>query len=313
MNNTLHNPPPVTAIVVSYQSREATARAVSSLAVAWKRGLADCIVVDNASSDGTVRHLKEQHPWVTVIANAQNVGFGVACNQGIDRVRSPYVLLLNPDAVLYEDPLEVLRTFMDRTPACGMAAPAVGMPNGIWQHAGGMPTPMQLLTQAMWPSWQPPRTTVIPGSDPFETDWLCGAVLLLRRSMLEQIGYFDPRFFLYFEETDLCRRARTRGWQLWAVGRAVAEHVGGVSARATGTALFHGCLAEHYYRSRFLYFVKHHGMATACMTELAELAIMSVMSSARWAIGRDVTSFRLRLRAPILGLTPAGRSAAIQS
>src|SRR5262245_50975082 len=299
---------PVTAVILSYRSREATARAVSSLADAHACGLLHCIVVDNASGDGTVEHIRASFPWVELIAGSENVGFGRGCNMGLERVRTPYVLLLNPDAELPLADLRILLSFLERTPLAGMAAPAIRTADGRLQHAGGAPTPWQVLAQACRPGWLPrDRTSIQPGAAPFRTDWLCGAVLLLRVAMLADIGTFDPRFFLYFEETDLCRRAIQNGWQLWAVGRAVAQHHCGVSARATGYPLVHGCIAEHYFRSRFQFFAKHYGLPLSCLTELTELGLLSVVAALRGLVGRDVRNFGVRLRAPILGFSPWSR------
>ena len=277
----------VTAVVVSYRSRGSISAALTSLVPAHAQGLLDCVVVDNASDDGTVEHVRTHYPWVTVIANAVNVGFGRACNQGIASTHSPCVLLLNPDAVLPLPDLTCLLSFMDRNPRAGMVAPAIRTPTGVLQPAGGLPTPVHLLVKAIRPAWLPSnRTPIQPGGDPFRTDWLCGAVLLLRRSMLEQVGSFDPRFFLYFEETDLCRRAAAKGWELWAVGRSVAEHACHSSARTTGRPLVNGCIAEHYSRSRFRYLAKHYGIVSAGTTELAERLILSLRSLARALLGQ---------------------------
>jgi len=314
MSNHPTTPPRVTAIVVTYRSRTVISAALASVAPAHTQGLLDCVVVDNASDDCTVEHVRTNHPWVTVIANAVNGGFAHGCNQGIASTHSPYVLLLNPDAVLRLPDLMCLLTFMDRNPRSGMVAPAIRTPTGVLQHAGGVPTPLHLLVQALRPGWLPPnRTTIQPGGAPFRTDWLCGAVLLLRRSMLEQVGNFDPRFFLYFEETDLCRRAVARGWELWAVGRSVAKHACHSSARTTRRPLVNGCIAEHYFRSRFRYLAKHYGIVSAGMTEFAELVITSLRSLARVLLRRDIGSYRKRMRALFWGLPPQRPSIRSQS
>lgn len=299
--------PAVTAIVLNYRAREAASAAVAGLAPAHAAGLLECIVVDNASGDGSGAYLRARHPWATVVDNGENIGFGRGCNIGLDRVRTPYVLLLNPDAVLSAADLSVLVEFMARTPAAGMIAPAIRTLDGRLQHAGGAPSPRHILLQACRPHWRPRTSAPIgPDSEPFRTDWLCGAVLLLRTAMLRQIGTFDPRFFLYFEESDLCRRALAGGWELWAVGRAVAHHACGLVARATGAPLVHGCIAEHYFRSRFRFLVKHHGALVACLTETAELLVMTCVSLARRIAGRDIGDYLTRLRSPMFGL-PAGK------
>jgi GT2 family glycosyltransferase len=294
--------PLVTALVLSHRSRQATLRAVASLEEAHRDGVLRCVVVDNDSRDGTVEAVRARMPWATVVRSERNLGFARGCNLGLARVDTRYVLLLNPDAELPLADLRVLLAFLEHTPLAGMVGPAIHTGGTRLQHAGGAPTPWQVLVQACRPSWLPrDRRPIRPGGEPFRTDWLCGAVLLLRMSMLRDVGSFDPRFFLYFEETDLCRRATARGWQLWTVGRAVAKHVGGVSARATGRELVHGCIAEHYFRSRFRYFRKHYGLCVAGATELLELLLMGAVAGARRLLGRDVEGFLVRLRSPILG------------
>ena len=270
MNDKSTTAPLVTAVILSYRSRETTARAVASLADAHACGLLHCIVVDNASGDGTVEHVRAAFPWVEVIASHENVGFGRGCNLGLERVRSPYVLLLNPDAELPLADLRILLGFLERTPLAGMAAPAIRTADGRLQHAGGAPTPWQVLAQACRPGWLPrDRTLIQPGAAPFRSDWLCGAVVLLRVAMLADIGTFDPRFFLYFEETDLCRRLRDRGHSVAFCPAAHATHQHGASTRQTSVR------QVEYYLSYVRYFRKHHrrGAATILRAAVATTAL----------------------------------------
>jgi GT2 family glycosyltransferase len=186
-----------------------------------------------------------------VIANETNVGFGRACNQALEHVRSPYVLLLNPDATLSLAALETLRTFMDETPAAGMAAPAICTPDGRWQYAGGTPTPLRVLMQAAGASRRfPGRTTVRPGASAFPTDWLCGAILMMRRTMLAEIGAFDPRFFLYFEDFDWSVRLN-RVTKTAFVPSVEIGHHGGHAARK---GLRH---IRWFVRSGFRFYRRH--------------------------------------------------------
>lgn len=104
-----------------------------------------------------------------------------------------------------------------------------------------------------------------------------GAVLLLRCAMLGEIGAFDPRFFLYFEETDLCRRASSAGWGIWAIGTAVADHLDAASAKSLQRRMFQTCIAEHYFRSRFYYLEKHFGWPAAVATEYRADVISSLV------------------------------------
>ena len=123
--------------------------------------------------------------------------------------------------------------------------------------------------------------------------------MLLRKSMLDEVGGFDPRYFLYFEETDLCFRAINTGWQVWAIGEAVADHAIAGSARGLNKLMYHECIAEHYFRSRFYYLTKNHGYIKAAIAELAEILTMLLMLLPRVVTGRRVDETLLRLRSPM--------------
>lgn len=253
----------VTAVIVTYQSRQTVCPTLHAACEAHRAGLLDCIVVDNASTDGTADMIEAEHPWVTVIRNNENIGFGRGCNRGVQMVTTPYVLMLNPDAVLNARSLRTLVEFMQSHPEAGIAAPATLDDEHHPQSAGTLATPSALL-QSLIGNHRcayPHRRAIIPGQAPFRTPWVCGAVMLIRSELFRQLGGFDERFFLYFEETDLCRRAADAGQEIWAVGQAVATHTGSASAKATGNALYTSCIARHYLRSRLKYLTKHYGLA----------------------------------------------------
>lgn len=293
--------PRVTAIVVTYNSRHSVARALRPLHEAAMSGLLRCLVVDNASADRTASFVRRHFPWCTVIETGVNLGFGRACNLGFGLTRTPYALLLNPDAALPRSALEQLVSFMDTHSRAGIGAPAVLEPGGRLQYAGGLPTPTRVVMDALGiDGADPDRRPIIPGQRPFRTTWLCGAILLLRRAMLDELGGFDSRYFLYFEETDLCRRAAASGWELWAVGESIGMHTNGMSARHHGAPMVHGCIAEHYFRSRFYYLQRHHGWPRAATAELLELGILAMKALPRALTGRSNHDLAVRLKAPIL-------------
>ncbi|MBN1491122.1 MAG: glycosyltransferase family 2 protein [Phycisphaerae bacterium] len=294
--------PKTTAIFVTYLSQDTVDSALEAAKHSHLRGLLNAIVVDNASTDGTVEFVAREHPWVKLIANRENVGYGRGLNTGLPHVDTPYVLLMNPDAVLDAGNLEVLVRFLDEHPEAGIVAPAIRRAAGNYQHAGELPTPRSMILDAMGIkgalSW---RVPIVPGSPPFAAEWLCGACLLARTDLLRKLNGFDPRFFLYFEETDLCLRARLAGAELWAVGEAVAHHASNSSARRVCPDLPDGgCLVEHLYPSRFYYLVKHHGWIAASSVELIDLAARAFRDFARLLTGRRSRGeLRLRLQSSL--------------
>ena len=298
--------PSVTAVIVTYQSRKLIGAALDTIYDRHRTGFVSVIVVDNASSDGTADFVAERYPWVKLLRNETNVGFGRGCNRAIEHAVTPYMLLLNPDATLDSASLNELVAFMETHPRAGMCAPAILQAGGELQKTGGLPTPLEVaLAPLGYRRLSNGRRSILPGSEPARTDWLCGAALLLRRTTIERIGGFDPRFFLYFEETDLCRRALEDGWELWTVGKAIARHIVGASAQTTGERLHWHAIADHYYRSRFYYLAKHFGLIPAIMADLGEVASMLLRTPIDLLRGRENGHVRLRLKAPLLQPPPA--------
>ena len=291
--------PTITAVIVSYRSRPCIDGALNALGRAFESALVECVVVDNARDDGSADYVASNHPWVTLIRSPENLGFGRGNNLGFGHCRTPYLLVLNPDAVIDEVALRTLAAFMDRTPRAAIVAPAIVEGRSSLQAAGMMTTPRTLLAAALGtPDPYPDRRVIEPNSPPFLTPWVCGAIMLIRAETFRSLGGFDPRFFLYFEETDLCRRATAAGFQIWANGEAVAEHVGGASARSACPALTHSCIPKFYNKSRRAYLRKHFGTIPAVATECL-VAIGSMARPIRTAL-RPRSSESMRDRAEML-------------
>lgn len=296
--------PAVTAVVVTYNSRAVVPQCLDAAAVAHAAGLLDVVVVDNASKDGSAEMVRSNYPWVRVIDSGANMGFGRACNLGLKDIGTRYGLLLNPDAILPKESLQHLVAFLDAHPKAMAAAPATWVYGETQlQTAGGLPTPIEIMKIAAGLSAQNKGTTPIrPGQPAFRTDWLGGGIMLLRMDLFRKLGGFDPAFFLYFEETDLCRRAVGAGYELWAVGEAVARHIGGTAAKASGEPLIYGAsLADPFFRSRYYYLVKHFGGPAAAFTEMAEISLLAGKSLLKRLTGRDAGSaLAERLAGPIM-------------
>lgn len=289
----------LTAIIVSYNSQDTIGSALSSLAPAHESGLIECVVVDNASEDKTVG-VVQQYPWATLLQNDRNMGFGTACNRGLHHANTDYVMFMNPDAIIPYADLAALVRFLDAHPAAGMVAPAVIEADGTFQTAGALPTPVDILLEVLGiDRGRRVKRPIKPGDPPFKTDWLCGAVVLARTNLLNEIGGFDQTYFLYFEESDLCRRVCALGYELWAMGEAVARHAANHSARGTRKELYAGCIAEHYFPSRHYYLVKHYGTLAAIATELMEIVLLACRAAMARTSSHAYRHLVMRLRAPL--------------
>jgi N-acetylglucosaminyl-diphospho-decaprenol L-rhamnosyltransferase len=294
---------PVTAIVVTYQSMRTVGGTLAAARRCYDQGLLNMVLVDNGSTDATPELLSREADWARVILTGHNNGFGRGCNIGLEHVTSPYTVFINPDAMVEPDALRTMLEFMEKHPMAGIVGPAIveGEPGGatILQDTGRRPTAWTIVRNSM-PlvgylslSWD-----IVPGSAPTRTGWVCGAVLMIRTDLARRLNGFDPRFFLYWEEMDLCKRAEEAGWEVWAIGAAVAHHVGGASSIEDETRI-NGCVAEHYFQSRYYYLAKHEGRFAAILAEMVDFLMTGMRALVDLARGRGLRRLRPRLRAPL--------------
>lgn len=296
----------LTAVVVTYQSASTIGGALAALRRCHEARLLDAVIVDNNSSDATREIVERDGKWAHALFTGHNNGFGRGCNIGSAHAASPFTIFVNPDAVVEPEAIRAMLLFMEQNPKVGIVGPAIvegtGEGVGELQMTGERPTPMRML-QTVLPLLRLRRSLrpIEPGSTPFRTGWVCGAVLMIRTELLRRLQGFDPRFFLYWEEMDLCRRAEKVGYEVWAVGTAVARHVGGASSSADD-ARISGCVARHYFQSRYYYMTKHHGRLAASGAEIAEFLLLSVRAILDVVRGRGLRRLRPRLQAPLLSM-----------
>jgi N-acetylglucosaminyl-diphospho-decaprenol L-rhamnosyltransferase len=242
----------VSIVVVSYNSRRDLERSLPFVA---DRGH-DVVVVDNASTDGSSDFVRSHFPDVRVVELRENLGYGGACNEGLRAVRTPLVLLLNPDAWPIGESLDRLVECAQRR-ALGAVAPQLHDLHGRRQpSAMGFPTRWWLGTPAVTSAPKRlPRTRRGEGSP---DGFLVGAALLVRKAAIDGVGGFDSRFFMFYEEVDLCRRLRDAGWQLDVCPDATFVHVGGTSTRRDWPRMYREQLRGH-----LRYLAKHDGADAA--------------------------------------------------
>ena len=198
------------------------------------------IVVDNASTDGSLAGLTSTYPALEIVRNAENVGFARAVNQGFRAVRGQFALLLNPDVILLPSALLRLTQFMTAHPEAGIAGPRLLDPDGTvqgsarrdpsaWTALFGRSAPLTRLFPNNPVSKRELPARSVADTGPVEVDWLSGACLVARRAAWEQVGLLDERFFLFWEDADWCVRFRRAGWGVYYVPAASGTHFVGVS------------------------------------------------------------------------------------
>jgi GT2 family glycosyltransferase len=263
--------PDVSIIIVSYNSRADLEESLPSVVGQSD----DVIVVDNGSTDGSQQLVRDRFPSIRLLEFERNYGFGVANNEAARVANCRYLLLLNPDARPVANGIERLLSFAKSHPDVGVAGPRLVNPDGSLQRSiRGYPSPWwrgtaairrrrRLATAYFRLRWVRRRGRRRAGTGADETrtlddEFLKGAVLLLPREAFEMVGGFDPGFFLFNEEIDLCLRLRRAGWTVAFVPEAVFVHTGG-----TATERELGWAYREQLRGHLRLLLKHRGMADA--------------------------------------------------
>jgi N-acetylglucosaminyl-diphospho-decaprenol L-rhamnosyltransferase len=259
----------VSIVIVSFNSREHLERCLGEVA----GGAHEVVVVDNSSSDGSQALVREQFPSVTLVELEENLGFGAANNVGMDAARGDLFLLLNSDAWPVGDAIERLEAFAAARPRAGIVGPRLSNPDGSLQRSvRGWPTPWRLATEYLFLRRLGRRTRALnafygAGFDHESVrvvEVVKGAVMLVRRDAYEATGGFDPSFFMYGEEMDLCFRVGRAGWEVVFDPGAEFVHVGGVSTGARwGERPSFGPMRREQLRGHLRFVAKHEGARSA--------------------------------------------------
>ena len=229
----------VTVVIPAYQGGEELAACIRSLLASTCTDL-KILIVDNASTDGSIENVETLFPSIEVLRNPVNVGFGAACNRGIDvaiQRHATYALLINQDTTVSPKMIDELIAFADLTPQAAVVGPKTlssqPMPNGLPRllYAGAWRTSL--------PLWQRIPGIGLADSDqhqsPILVDYVWGHGMLLRVAALRTVGTFDPGFFMYYEDLDLCARMTEAGWQAWSLPDAMMWHNVDDGARASNS------------------------------------------------------------------------------
>jgi N-acetylglucosaminyl-diphospho-decaprenol L-rhamnosyltransferase len=245
-------------VVVTYSPGQSLAHFLDSLAKATSAPT-DVVLADNGSTDGSIESAATR-PGVRIVHTGGNLGYGRAANAGVAVSSSAFVVVSNPDIVWQPDALDQLIAAAETWPKGGAFGPLINTPAGeIYPSARELPSLARGIGHALFGWWWPsnPWTAAYrrERGEPTEgpVGWLSGSCLLLRRSAFEQIGGFDPSYFMYFEDVDLGDRLGRAGWQNIYVPRAEVVHTGGhaTSRDQAQMAVAHHRSAYHYLSGRY--------------------------------------------------------------
>ena len=276
----------VSIIMVSYNTRDLLRDCLESVPSGCAGLSFETFVVDNASSDGSEGMVDSEFPSVRLICNPDNLGFASANNLALRQATGRYVALLNPDTTLQPNALAELVRFMDDTPAAGYCGPRLLNGDGSHQpSARRFPTVFSAAFSLLGLARRYPRSRhaldlhALHGHRArFRVDWMTGACLMVRSEVVRQVGLLDERYFLYFEETDWCRRMSSRGWEGWYVPSAEVIHLGGQSVVHTSEVQpFSGDHPLYWVSSSSRYMRRHHGTAGMVLSRATQIILYSLI------------------------------------
>lgn len=258
----------VTAVIVNYNTVHLLDKAIGDLRSSAHGMQLQIVLVDNASRDGSAEVIRERFADCEFIANTTNVGFGRANNQALPLAKGRYVLLLNTDAFVAPETLRETVAYMNSHPQCGVLGVRLVGRDGVLQPSCRyFPTPWNVFIgrvgiARLFPGTQQVDDMSWSQDAVRECDWVPGCYYLVRKEVVDSVGLFDPRYFLYYEEVDHCRVVKAAGWKVIFFPHTTVVHIGGESAKSDSTLTSTGQqISELQIESEMLYFRKHHGRA----------------------------------------------------
>jgi GT2 family glycosyltransferase len=285
----------VDIVIVNWNSANLLSDCLSSIAK-FGEGLVDrVIVVDNASTDGSLAAAELGcFPKLELVRNCENTGFARACNLGASRASSEYLLFLNPDARLLPGSLtNAVRALTDRAQFGVMivGAQLLDETGSIARSCSRLPTATHFVLHGLGVDRLLPRLAhpmrEWDHKHSREVGHVIGAFLLIRTTAFRDLSGFDERFFVYLEDLDLSQRAAHRGWKCWFESTSVAIHVGGGTSRQVKSErLFYSL------RSRLLYARKHFGGLRHCVVASVSLCVEPASRLLAAALNRDTAMAR---------------------
>jgi N-acetylglucosaminyl-diphospho-decaprenol L-rhamnosyltransferase len=271
-------------VVVNWNASHLTAAALASLAAHTSGITYEIFVIDNGSTrDGGIQELPRRFPSIQFISNLHNLGFSVANNQGIQRSRGRYILLLNNDTIQTDNAPGASVRYMDAHPevgALGILHRNADSERSPQPSAFAFPRPWREVGTLLGIPWDAPAVRHDVETD---VDWVCGSFLLMRRECLDAIGVLDERFFVYDEDIDWCHRATNAGWKIRFWPGVSMVHIGASARPYMKDKTF------VHLRSHLSYIRKYHSWLPATayyVVMVGRLTGATLSQLLRWTVGK---------------------------
>jgi GT2 family glycosyltransferase len=284
--------PIVSVIIVNYRSYDDLIGCLVAV-LSEHIGSLEVVVVDQ-QGDARAAIIRERFPETTLIPNPHNTGFAAGVNLGASRAAGRYFLVVNPDTVVSVGLIGALAAALDAHPDVAIVGPRIFNGDGTLQPSArrfpdvttGLGGRMSWLTRVAPNNWLTRRNLdASRATEPVEVDWVSGACMMIRRSAFDAVGGMDERFFLYWEDADLCRRLRTAGYRTMYVPTVSAIHAGASGSRR---AAVRSLVAFH--RSAFRYYWKHGSLLARIFAPFVQLALWARLLLKLATLRRSVDS-----------------------
>ncbi len=258
----------ISIVIVSYNVSQLLDECLQSVERALEGIEGDIFVVDNHSTDNTVDMLTSRHPQVHLIVNEENVGFARANNQAIRLSEAEYVLLLNPDTVVYEPTIKGCLQFLDAHAEAGGAGVRMLNREGVPapESRRAIPTPWVAMLKMMGFTKRY-YMSYLPWDEPSRIEVISGAFCLLRRKALDHVGLLDEDFFMYGEDIDLSYRLLKGGWQNWYLPYDIIHYKGESTVKSSFRYV------HVFYQAMLIFFRKHYGHLSLLLSLPIQTAI----------------------------------------
>ncbi len=256
----------LTVQIVNWNARESLRTALRSLLAHPPQFEYEILVLDNASSDGSVQMLEKEFPEVKLMVSERNLGFSKGHNLAARAAQGKYLFILNPDTEVLPGALDALIAYAEQHPEVGIIGPKILNPDGSLQYScRRFPNPAAALFRntplgKLFPNNPYTRDYLMTDWDHNsirEVDWVSGAALLVRREVFERLGGFDEQFFMYCEDTDLCYRAWQAGYKVVYFPESKIKHAIGRSTDQVANRMI-----VTFHKSMYLFYKKHYARRT---------------------------------------------------